>query len=150
MLIQPTFDQTLKKAGTLFLIETVKQFSNFSYEVVVEETRDEKLLTWALHGLRAPELLMPSFGGAQFKKVYFDLKGTYTFVLKKIDGEVNEFKIKFLPSSVAVQNTVGTPFVSVYTSEALFEEKRPSEMEIPKHKPDIKRLPERSPQEKKL
>ncbi|MGA9408374.1 MAG: hypothetical protein WBW71_14660, partial [Bacteroidota bacterium] len=48
MLIQPTYDETLKKAGTLFLIETVKQFSNFSYEVVVEETREDKQLTWAL------------------------------------------------------------------------------------------------------
>ena len=150
MLIQPTYDETLKKAGTLFLIETVKQFSNFSYEVVVEETREEKQLTWALHGLRAPELLMPSFGGAQFKKVYFDLKGMQTFILKKIDGEVNEFKIKISPSSVAVQSIAGTPFVSVYTNEASFEEQRPKEMEIPQRKPDIKRLPERMPRRKKL
>jgi hypothetical protein len=98
MLIQPTYDETLKKAGTLFLIETVKQFSSFSYEVVVEETREEKQLTWALHGLRAPELLMPSFGGAQFKKIYFDLKGIQTFILKKIDGEMNEFKLKISPA----------------------------------------------------
>jgi hypothetical protein len=150
MLIQPTYDETLKKAGTLFLIETVKQFSSFSYEVVVEETREEKQLTWALHGLRAPELLMPSFGGAQFKKVYFDLKGIQTFILKKIDGEVNEFKLKISPSSVAVQTIAGTPFVSVYTTKAAFEEQRPKEMEIPKRKPDIKRLPERLPQRKKL
>ncbi len=148
MLIRPTYDETLKKAGTLFLIETVKQFSSFSYEVVVAETRDDKRLTWALHGLRAPELLMPSFGGAQFKKVYFDLKGTQTFVLKKIDGEANEFKLKISPSSVAVQSVNGKPFVSVYTTEALFEQERPKEMEIPKRKPDIKRLPERLPQRK--
>ncbi|MGA7160352.1 MAG: hypothetical protein WBZ48_05080 [Bacteroidota bacterium] len=150
MLIQPSYDETLKKAGILFLIETVKQFSNFSYEVVVEETREEKRLTWSLHGLRAPELLMPSFGGAQFKKVYFDLKGTQTFILKKIDGETNEFRIKISPTSIAVQSITGTPFVSVYTTDAEFEEQRPKEMEIPKHKPDIKRLPERSPLRKKL
>ncbi|HTY10145.1 MAG TPA: hypothetical protein VMF88_03635 [Bacteroidota bacterium] len=149
MLIQPTFDETLKKEGTLFLIETVKQFSSFSYEVVVEETREEKRLTWALHGLRAPELLMPSFGGAQFKKVYFDLKGTVTFILKKIDGEANEFKVKLSPSSAAVQSVSGKPFVTVYTSQKLFEEQRPKEMEMPKRKPDIKRLPERLPLRKK-
>jgi hypothetical protein len=150
MLIQPTYDETLKKAGTLFLIETVKQFSSFSYEVVVEETRDDKHLTWALHGLRAPELLMPSFGGAQFKKVYFDLRGVQTFILKKIDGEVNEFKLKISSTSVAVQIMSGIPFVSVYTTKASFEEQRPKEMEIPKRKPDIKRLPERLPQRKRL
>ncbi len=145
MLVQSTYDETLKKNGTLFFIETVKQFSNFSYEVVVEETRSDNQLTWALHGLRAPELLMPSFGGAQFRKVYYDLKGTYTFIVKKIDGEVNEFRMKILPSSVTAEKISKTPFVSLYTSEKLFEEKRPQEMEVPERKPDIKRSLERSP-----
>jgi hypothetical protein len=142
MLIQPTFDETLKKHGTAFLIETVKQFSSFSYEVVVEETRTDNHLSWSLHGLRAPELLMPSFGGAQFHKVYFDLKGSYTFTLKKIDGDLNEFGLKILPTSVVTMDFAGKPFVSVYTSEALFEEKRQEEMEVPQLKPDIKRSPE--------
>jgi hypothetical protein len=142
MLIHPTYDETLKKAGTLFLIETVKQFSNFSYEVVVEETFDGSRLTWALHGLRAPELLMPSFGGAVYRKVHYELKGTYTFTLKKIDGVVNEFTMKIHPTSVLVKDFVGKPFVSIYTSEPLFEERRSQEMEIPEHKPDIKRAPE--------
>lgn len=144
MLIRPTFDETLKKHGTAFLIETVKQFSNFSYEVVVEERRTDNRLSWALHGLRAPELLMPSFGGAQFRKVYFDLTGSYIFTLKKIDGELNEFGLKILPTKVVVKDFVGNPFVSVYTSETLFEEKRPEEMEVPQHKPDIKRSTELS------
>ncbi|HTX18495.1 MAG TPA: hypothetical protein VMG34_07530 [Bacteroidota bacterium] len=149
MLILPFYDETLKKHGTAFLIETVKQFSNFSYEIVVEESRSEGHLTWALHGLRAPELLMPSFGGAQYRKVYFDLKGTVGFTLKKIDGELNEFKLKVLPTSVVTKDFAGIPFVSVYTSEALFEEKRPEEMEIPVHKPDIKRSADQSPRPKK-
>jgi hypothetical protein len=139
MLIQPTYDETLKKSGTMFLIETVKQFSNFSYEVVVEEVLEGKQLIWSLHGLRAPELLMPSFGGAQFRKVYYDLKGTYVFILKKIDGGVNEFHVKILPSSVTLQHGPDTPFVSFYTSEKLFEETRDGELEKPQLKPDIKR-----------
>ena len=142
LLIKPTYDETLRKAGTLFQIETVKQFSNFSYEVVVDESFDGNHLTWALHGLRAPELLMPSFGGAVYRKVHFDLKGTYTFTLKKIDSVVNEFTMKILPTSVFVKDFVGKPFVSLYTSDTLFEERRSQEMEIPEHKPDIKRSPE--------
>jgi hypothetical protein len=149
MLIQPTYDETLKKAGTMFLIETVKQFSNFSYEVVVEEAVKDKELTWALHGLRAPELLMPSFGGAQFRKIYFDMKGSYAFILKKIDGEANEFQIRILSTSVVVQGSPTRPFVSLYTSEKLFEETRDQELEKPRHKPDIKRSPELSSQKKK-
>lgn len=142
MLIQPTFDETLRKHGTAFLIETVKQFSNFSYEIVIDEKREGNRISWTLHGLRAPELLMPSFGGAQFRKVYFDLKGTYTFSLLKIDGEANDIALKILPTSVVVKSFTGTPFVSVYSSESLFEEKRKDEMETPVHKPDIKRAPE--------
>ncbi len=149
MLIQPTYDETLKKSGTMFLIETVKQFSNFSYEVVVEETLEGKQLTWALHGLRAPELLMPSFGGAQFRKVYYDLKGTYVFILKKIDGGVNEFHLKILPSSVTLQHGPDTPFVSFYTSEKLFEETRDGELEKPQLKPDFKRSAEHALRRKK-
>ena len=149
MLVQPAYDEILKKNGTMFLIETVKQFSSFSYEVVVEESMQEKQLTWALHGLRAPELLMPSFGGAQFRKVYYDLKGAYAFVLKKIDGAVNEFQLKILPSSVTLQRGPDTPFVSFYTSEKVFDETRDRELEKPKHKPDIKRSTERSLQKKK-
>ncbi|HTR82624.1 MAG TPA: hypothetical protein VMM58_13425 [Bacteroidota bacterium] len=139
MLIQPTFDETLKKTGTAFLVETVKQFSNFRYEVVVEETRSEGRLEWMLHGLRAPELLMPSFGGAQFRKVYFDLKSSLSFTLKKIDGETNQFTLKILASGISVKDFEGKPFVSVYTSETLFEKMRPQEMEIPHRKPDVKR-----------
>ena len=149
MLIQATYDETLKRHGTSFLIETVKQFSNFSYEIVVDEKWTDNQLSWVLHGLRAPELLMPSFGGAQYRKVYFDLKGEYIFTLKKIDGEFNEITLKILPTSVAVKNFVGMPFVSVYSSETLFEEKRPDEMEIPIHKPDIKRSPEPAPKIKR-
>jgi hypothetical protein len=149
MLIQATYDETLKKHGTSFMIETVKQFSNFSYEIVVDEKWTDNKLSWVLHGLRVPELLMPSFGGAQYRKMYFDLKGEYTFTLKKIDGEFNEITLRILPTSVAVKNFVGTPFVSVYSSETLFEEKRPDEMEIPIHKPDIKRSPEPAPKIKR-
>ncbi len=149
MLIQPVYDETLKKHGTSFLIETVKQFSNFSYEIVVDEKWDGNRLSWILHGLRAPELLMPSFGGAQYRKVYFDLKGAYTFALMKVDGEFNEITLKILPTSVAIKDFAGTPFVSAYSSEQLFEEKRPDEMEIPIHKPDIKRSPEPAPKTKR-
>ena len=144
MLIRPVYDETVRKDGTEFLIETVKQFSNFSYEVVVGESTGEKQLTWALHGLRAPELLMPSFGGARYSKVYFDMNGTYTFTLKKIDGEVNDFRLKILPGSAKLLSQPETPFVSMYLSEKLFEERREEEMEIPQRKPDIKRLPEHS------
>src|SRR5450759_1623416 len=149
MLIQPTYDETLKKSSTMFLIETVKQFSNFSYEVVVEEALEGKQLTWALHGLRAPELLMPSFGGAQFRKVYYDLKGTFVFILKKIDGGVNEFHLKILPSSVTLQHGPDTPFVSFYTSEKLFEETRDGELEKSQHKLDIRRSAEHTLRKKK-
>lgn len=149
MLIRPIYDETLKKSGTMFLIETVKQFSSFSYEIVVEESLEGRQLTWALHGLRAPELLMPSFGGAQFRKVYYDLKGTYVFILKKIDGEVNEFHLKILASSVTLQHRPDTPFVSFYTSEKLFEETRDGELEKPQLKPDIKRSVEQTLRKKK-
>jgi len=139
MLIQPTFDETLKKAGTLFLIETVKLFSNFNYEIVVKDSKDKKNLRWSLHGLRAPELSMPASGAAQFRKVYFDLKGTYAFTLQKIDGEENSFELRVLASSVSVKGTPRTPFVAIYTSPQIFEMNRSLESERPIRKPETRR-----------
>jgi hypothetical protein len=136
MLIQPTFDETLKKAGTLFLIETVKLFSNFSYEIVVKDVMERKVLNWSLHGLRAPELSMPASGAAIFRKVYFGLKGKYSFVLRKIDGEENTFDLRILASSVSVTEKPQEPFVTVYTSEKVFEANRLMESEHPKRKPE--------------
>jgi hypothetical protein len=149
VLIIPTFDETLKKAGTLFLIETVKQFSNFNYEVVVEDHRLDDTTIWSLHGLRTPELSMPSFGAAQFRKVYFDVKGRHNFILRKIDGEENLFTVKISSSSVAVLSQPEHLFASLYTSKELFEQHREQELARPVHKPDIKRLPLHSTTKKK-
>ncbi len=140
VLVIPTFDETLKKAGTLFLIETVKQFSNFNYEVVVEDHRLDDTTIWSLHGLRTPELSMPSFGAAHFRKVYFDVKGKHTFILRKIDGEENHFELRISPSSVSIISSPEDPFASIYTSGNEFEKNRDEELDRPVHKPDIKRL----------
>lgn len=140
VLVTPTFDETLKKTGTLFLIETVKQFSNFNYEVVVEDHRLSDTILWSLHGLRAPELSMPSFGAAQFRKIYFDIKGKYNFILRKIDGEENLFTLKISSSSVSILSQPEHLFASLYTSEESFEHNRDQELDRPVHRPDIKRL----------
>ncbi|MDE3057718.1 MAG: hypothetical protein KGJ59_07165 [Bacteroidota bacterium] len=140
VLVTPTFDETLKKAGTLFLIETVKQFSNFNYEVVVEDHRLNETTIWSLHGLRTPELSMPSVGAAQFRKIYFDVKGKHNFILRKADGEENLFTMKISPSSVSILIQPEHLFASIYTSNEEFERNREQELDRPVHKPDVKRL----------
>ncbi len=148
MLIEPTYDETLKRHGTLFLIETVKQFSNFNYEVVVADAVEAKSIRWALHGLRAPELSMPAFGAAQFRKIYFDLRGKYLFTLRKIDGEESSFDVKISETAVQVAPPEEQSFVTVYASETEFESNRMRDLEKPKHKPDIKRTPAHPPLKK--
>src|SRR5512140_1541191 len=95
LLVVPTYDDTLKKDGILFLLETTKLFTNFSYFIDIHDRLDGNLLRWSLHGLRAPSLNLPATGTAQFRKVYFDLPKTVKFILQKKENNqaATEFKI---------------------------------------------------------
>ena len=121
LLIEPVFDETLKKNGILFYFETVKQFSNFNYEIAIEDVVEDGSLAWSIHGLRAPSMNMPSFGSARFSKIYFDLKKHLTLTIAKSDGEVNSFAIKFLKTGIVVEPQEKYSFVELFTSQQLFE-----------------------------
>lgn len=139
LLITPTYDERVKRHGTLFLIETTKQFSAFSYQIVVQESVQGKTFLWSLHGLRAPELSMPASGAAQFRKIHYGLKGKYSFTLRKSDGTENSFEFTVLASSVRIRSDIPKPFVSLCTAEVHYEQNRARELEIPKPKADKKR-----------
>jgi hypothetical protein len=139
LLIVPAFDETLQKHGTLFLVETVKQFINFNYQILIEESSLKRTITWRIHGLSAPAMSMPAVGGAKYDKIYFDMSGTVHFTLIKKDGQENASTIKILPAGVKIVQLPEHPFMTVYTSTDEFEAKRIADMQKPSHKPDIHR-----------
>jgi hypothetical protein len=116
-----------------------KQFTNFNYQILIEESCKKRTVTWKIHGLSAPAMSMPAVGGAKFDKIYFDLSGTVHFTLIKKDGEENTVTVKVSPTGVKTVEVPDHSFVSVYTGSDEFEAKRTSDMQKPSHKPDIHR-----------
>jgi hypothetical protein len=137
ILFEPTFDEILKKNGTLVRLETTKQFSNFNYQIVITEQITPKEIIWSVLGLRAPAMSMPGFGSAFFQKIFFGLSGTIGFTLRKIDGRENRFGLRINESAVMVKSSPDQPFTVAYTSHRQFEDHRESDQRPPKRKPDI-------------
>jgi hypothetical protein len=139
LLVVPAYDETLQKHGTLFLVETVKQFTNFNYQILVEEEYRKRTVTWKIHGLSAPAMSMPAVGGARFDKIYFEMIGTVHFTLIKKDGQENTVTVKVGPNGVKIVDLPPHPFLNVYIGTDEFEAKRNDDMQKPSHKPDIHR-----------
>jgi hypothetical protein len=140
LLVRPTYDETLKKAGTLFLLETSKQFTNFSYVIDVKDDLEGHTLVWTLHGLRAPSMNMPATGTAQFRKVYYDLPTAVNFTLVKKGKVKADTGLKLLKSAYTSAKTVSA-FLKIYTDEHLFESNRIHDVVMAELKPDLHREP---------
>ncbi|MEW5798949.1 MAG: hypothetical protein AB1728_08060 [Bacteroidota bacterium] len=138
LLLEHTYDETLKKEGVLFLLETTMQFTNFSYQIDVKEMMEGTTIHWSLHGLRAPSMNMPETGTAQFSKVYFDLPKSITFILHKKEKVQASTGIKILKSSITVSDPHPN-FLKIYTHRQEFENNRMNDTEPPEYKPDLHR-----------
>ncbi len=145
LLVQPAYDETLKKNGILFLLETAKQFTNFSYVIDVNDTVEGTQVVWILRGLRAPSMNMPATGTAQFHKIYFDLPKTIQFTLVKKGKIKAETEFTTLKTSVRSTKTQST-FLKIYTDQNEFQTKRVDDIVMAEPKPDIVREP--SPEKK--
>lgn len=139
LLVVPAFDESLQQHGTLFSLETVKQFINFSYQLLVKETSVKRTVTWTIHGLNAPAMSMPAVGSARFNKIYFGLSGTVHFTLITQDGQENTFTLKVSSTGVKLVEAPRHPFIAIYTHSDEFEAKRTDDMHKPENKPDIHR-----------
>lgn len=140
LLVQPAVDDIQKKEGFLFLLETSKQFTNFSYVIDVKDDVNGSDVVWTLHGLRAPSMNMPATGTAQFRKFYSELPRTIRFTLVKKDKIKAETEFSFLKSGV--RSAISTSaFLRIYTDADEFESKRPEDVVMAEIKPDIHREP---------
>lgn len=138
LLVQHTYDDTLKKPGILFLIETTKQFTNFSYRINIRDRFEGKNLQWTLHGLQAPSMNMPESGTAQFSAVYFDAPRTIHFTLVKNEAVHASADITVLKTSIKAI-PAGGGFLKIYTDQHLFDRNRHLDARTPERKPDVRR-----------
>jgi hypothetical protein len=99
----------------VFRLETVKEFSNFSYAIAVEEQMTEDAIIWKVHGLRAPEISLPAVGPATYEKQYENLRGVYSFTVMKLDGVENTFTLDIVDEKVSVIKTPRHRFLEILT-----------------------------------
>jgi hypothetical protein len=107
------FDERLRKVLQVFLVETVKEFTSFNYEILLDVALQERIIQLKILGLRTTALTMPGVGPAQGRKDFTDLSGTYQLHVIKLDGETNEFQVDISPSSIIITGSPATPFITV-------------------------------------
>ncbi len=115
MFIAPEYDETRKKETTLFLMETIKEFSTFSYSIVVKPAVESKTIRLDILGLKTPEVTMPAFGPATKRLEIDDLHGTYTLIIAKLDGAENTFTMKRSKKGITIDDPPPGMFIEIFT-----------------------------------
>jgi hypothetical protein len=114
--IHPRFNERSLKYNTRFLLETVKSFASFRYELSVAEEKQGSTIRYTILGLKAPRLDLPASGHARFEREYENLRGPHTVIVKGLDGVENAFAIRVEPTGVRVTKRPASPFVEITTT----------------------------------
>lgn len=107
------YDEQTRRALQVFLIQTIKEFTSFNYEILLDAVLRERLIQLKILGLRTTPLIMPGVGPAKGHCDFSNLKGSYHLSVIKLDGETNEFKVDVAPSHVAIIGNPELPFIIV-------------------------------------
>ena len=117
LLITPKYKEREKQTVTRVALRTVNEFSNFRYEIIVEDHIEDRTMLLKIHGLRAPKMTLPSMGPAIFSTEYSSLKGKYTVIISKLDKEENAFTVDISEHKVVLEESPKKHFVDVVTTE---------------------------------
>lgn len=107
----PAKDPESQKAGIAVVVETIKEFVSFHYELLLSDKREKNSITLHILGLNAPRSVMPGVGPARGHRLYAGLSGTIAVVIRNVDGEENAYKLKVRPPAVKVLSEPRHPFV---------------------------------------
>ncbi|HTY37117.1 MAG TPA: hypothetical protein VMH23_08385 [Bacteroidota bacterium] len=107
------FDDRVRKMLQVFLVRTVKEFTNFNYEILLDMAVVERTIQLKILGLRTTALTMPGTGPAQGRKDFSDLSGSYQLSIVKLDGEANVFAIDLSPGKITITGSPESPFITV-------------------------------------
>jgi len=106
------FDERVRKVLQVFLVQTTKEFTSFSYEILLDVAVQHKAIQLKILGLQTTPLLMPSIGPARGRRDFTDLAGSYVLNIMKLDGEMNEFQLDVTPSNLVIKGAPVAPFIT--------------------------------------
>jgi hypothetical protein len=107
------FDERIRKVLQIFLVQTVKEFTSFNYEILLDVAVQDRTVQMKILGLRTTPLIMPGVGPARGRRDFTDLRGSYQLNVIKLDGVTNEFQVDLTPSSISISGTPTSPFITV-------------------------------------
>jgi len=107
------FDERVRKVLQVFLVQTVKEFTSFNYEILLDVAIQDRTIQMKILGLRTTPLIMPGVGPARGRRDFTNLHGSYQLNVFKLDGETNEFQVNLTPSSISISGTPASPFITV-------------------------------------
>jgi len=106
------YDERIRKVVQVFLVQTIKEFTSFNYEILLDITVRDREIQIKILGLRTTALTMPGIGPAQGRHDFTDLNGSYHLTIAKLDGELNEFQIELTASTVSIKESAPVPFIT--------------------------------------
>ena len=89
------YDESVKKQFCVFAIETVVEFTSFSYEVSVDFVKERNVFNFILMGLKAKTNVVPLIQPARTESLFEDLVGDYVVNVVKQDGAINTGEFHF-------------------------------------------------------
>ncbi len=107
-----------KDNAVMVLVQTTQVFVNFNYEILLHSEIKERRITIHIRGLHAPSLVLPAMGPARGKLELPLVRGRYALVIRKLQREINEFQVEFLPKQIRVQESPENPFITITTNNA--------------------------------
>lgn len=106
-------DERTGNPAIVFHVRTVKEFTSFNYEILLDCSVLERTIQLRIIGLRTTPLIMPGMGPAQGRKELEHLNGAYTLVVRKPDGETNQFNLHVLPDRITMDGSPARPFILI-------------------------------------
>ncbi|MCX7797419.1 MAG: hypothetical protein N2249_02205 [Melioribacter sp.] len=89
------YDPKLKKQYLAFLIETVIEFTNFTYEISVDLVHEKNVVYFVITGLIVRMDTVPQIQPAKREILFDTLTGDYIINVVKQDGTINSAEFHF-------------------------------------------------------
>jgi len=115
-------DERTGRSSVAFLVRTVKDFTSFNYEILLDASISERTIRLKILGLRTTPLIMPGIGPARGMREFENVRGTYTLHIVKPDGEMNEFQLNVTSSQITLNGSPPRPFILVSSEPVYFSQ----------------------------
>jgi len=113
LIVSQKYDEVKEKKFSIFRLQTVQEFTNFRYELLVKEEIIPGGIKYKIVGLNTPQLLIPGGGYAFYEKSYPQLSGEYKIEIVNLDRVSNIFTIKFSKDQIKLVDPQLKSFVDI-------------------------------------